>query len=68
MKSPKIKKMALMCRSVSGQGVLDYILVFTIVIAALLIMGYYIRNGLSGKYRETADVFGQGEVYIPNTK
>jgi uncharacterized protein (UPF0333 family) len=51
-----------------GQGILDYILLLTIVVAALLIMGYYIRNSLSGKYREAADVFGQGETYIPNTR
>jgi len=49
----------------AGQSLLDYVLLFTIVIAALLIMGYYIRNSLSGKYREAADVFGQGEQYIP---
>ena len=57
-----------MRKNISGQSLLDYILLFTIVIASLLIMGYYIRNSLSGKYRETADVFGQGETYIPNTK
>jgi hypothetical protein len=56
-----------MRENISGQSLLDYILVFTIVVAALLIMGYYVRNSLSGKYRETADVFGQGETYIPNT-
>jgi len=49
----------------SGQSLLDYILLFTIVIAALLIMGYYIRNSLSGKYRDAADIFGQGENYQP---
>ncbi|MCX5701262.1 MAG: hypothetical protein NTZ63_06965 [Candidatus Omnitrophica bacterium] len=52
----------------AGQSLLDYVLLFTIVIAALLIMGYYIRNSLSGKYREAADVFGQGEQYIPDTR
>lgn len=46
-----------------GQSLLDYILLFTIVVAVILIMGYYVRNSLSGKYREAADVFGQGEVY-----
>ncbi len=55
-------------RDKRGQGVLDYIVLFTIIVAVLLIMGYYIRNSLSGKYREAADVFGQGENYIPNTK
>jgi uncharacterized protein (UPF0333 family) len=54
-----------MRKDASGQSLLDYILLFTIVVAALLIMGYYIRNSLSGKYREAADVFGQGETYNP---
>ena len=57
-----------MRKSIRGQSLLDYILLFVIVVAALLIMGYYIRNSLSGKYREAADVFGQGEVYIPGSR
>lgn len=48
-----------------GQSMLDYVLFLTIIIATLLIMGYYIRNSLSGKYREAADTFGTGEVYSP---
>ena len=51
-----------------GQSLLDYILLFTIVVAVILIMGYYVRNSLSGKYREAADVFGQGEVYVPGSR
>jgi nitrogen fixation protein FixH len=57
-----------MRKGVLGQSLLDYVLLFTIVVAVLLIMGYYVRNSLSGKYREAADVFGQGEVYIPGTR
>ena len=57
-----------MRKSTAGQSLLDYILLFAIVVAALLIMGYYVRNSLSGKYREAADVFGQGEVYIPGSR
>jgi len=45
---------------------MDYIFLFTIVVAALLIMGYYVRNSISGKYRDAADVFGQGEMYVPS--
>jgi hypothetical protein len=54
-----------MKKTFAGQSLLDYVLLFTIVLAALLIMGYYIRNSLSGKYRDAADVFGQGETYKP---
>jgi len=50
---------------IKAQGLLDYLFMFIIVIAALIIMGYYIRNSLSGKHRDAADVAGQGEIYIP---
>ena len=49
-----------------GQSILDYVIFLTVVIAALLIIGLYVRNSLSGKIREGADVFGQGETYLPN--
>ena len=48
-----------------AQSIIDYVVTFTVVVAVLLIMGYYIRNSLSGKFRESADTFGQGEVYQP---
>ena len=49
-----------------AQGVLEYIVVFIVIVAVILIMGRYLRNSLSGKMREGADVFGKGEVYVPN--
>lgn len=49
----------------AAQGTLDHIIFLCLIIAALLVMGNYIRNSLSGKWRETADTFGRGEVYIP---
>jgi len=57
-----------MRKNLTGQSLLEYVLIFAIVVAALLIMGYYIRNGLSGKYRDTSDVFGQSENYIVGQK
>lgn len=48
-----------------AQAILDYVFLFVIVIAVLLIMGYYVRNALSGRYRDAADVFGHGETYVP---
>ncbi len=50
-----------------AQAILDYVVLLAIVIAALLIMGYYIRNTVSGKLREGADTIGQGEVYRPGS-
>ncbi len=49
----------------SAQGTLDHIIFLCLIITALLVMGNYIRNSLSGKWRETADTFGKGEVYVP---
>jgi len=57
-----------MRKNLTGQSLLEYVLIFAIIVAALLIMGYYIRNSLSGKYRDTSDVFGQGETYIAGQK
>jgi len=50
-----------------GQAILDYVILLLVIVAALLIMGYYIRNTISGKLREGADSIGQGEVYRPGS-
>ncbi len=49
-----------------AQAIIEYVAIICIVVAALLIMGYYLRNTFSGKYREAADTIGGGEVYQPN--
>ncbi len=54
-----------MLKNKHAQSILDYVAIFAIIIVVLLIMSYYIRNSLSGKIRESADVFGSGEVYDP---
>lgn len=50
-----------------GQAILDYVILLAVVIVALLIMGYYVRNSLSAKLREGADAIGQGDVYRPGS-
>ena len=45
-----------------------YVLVLVIIIAVLLVMGYYIRNSLAGRIREGADVFGEGQTYLPSVE
>ncbi|MFC1594083.1 hypothetical protein ACFL38_02025 [Candidatus Omnitrophota bacterium] len=52
------------CRG--GQALIDYTIMLIILIATVLIMQYYIRNSLAGKFREGADVFSRGEVYAPD--
>lgn len=49
-----------------AQTIIEYVALFCLVVAALLIMGYYLRNTFSGKFREAADSVGGGEVYRPN--
>jgi len=48
-----------------AQSILEYLVLFIIVIASLVIMRYYLSNAFSGKMREGADSIGQGEVYRP---
>jgi hypothetical protein len=48
-----------------AQSILDYAVFIIILIAVLSIMAYYVRNSLSGRFRDMADVFGSGEVYQP---
>lgn len=48
-----------------GQSLLEYAVLFAAIIAVIILMGRYMRNSLSGKFRETADSIGQGEVYKP---
>ena len=54
-----------MMRKIRGQGILDYLVLLAVVIAALLVLGRYIKNTLSGKMREGSDIIGQGETYRP---
>lgn len=49
-----------------AQGLMDYLFLLTIVVVVLLVMGYYIRNALSGKYREASDTIGQGDIFVPD--
>jgi len=49
----------------NSQTILEFVILLCIVILAILLLGYYLRNSFSGKFREEADSFGQGEVYVP---
>ena len=48
-----------------AQGTLDYVFLLAIVILTLMLVGYYLRNSLAGKWRETADTIAGGAVYRP---
>lgn len=49
-----------------GNLILEYTVLIVIVIAALLGMHTYVTRGLSGRWRQSADVFGFGRQYQPN--
>lgn len=46
-----------------GQTLLEFVILFIVVIAALLTMKNYMQRGIQGKWRETVD--GLGSQYDP---
>ncbi len=49
-----------------AQAMLDYVVLLVIVVATLVVMGYYIRNSFVGKWREVSETYGRGETYVPD--
>ncbi len=43
-----------------GQSVLEYAILMVIIIAALLSLQVYIKRGLQGRYKSSADEIGDG--------
>jgi hypothetical protein len=48
-----------------SNAILDYVVVFSVAVIAIIVMAWYIRNSLAAKTRETGDSFGGGEIYQP---
>ncbi|MFH0763275.1 MAG: hypothetical protein V1925_05250 [Candidatus Omnitrophota bacterium] len=46
-----------------AQVLLEYALLIILVVAALVAMRYYIIGAVQEKYRQSGDVFGEGEQY-----
>ncbi|MBI4982891.1 MAG: hypothetical protein HZC15_07175 [Candidatus Omnitrophica bacterium] len=55
-----------MFRKNKAQSIIEFAVVFAVIVAAIIIMGQYIKNALSSKIRDTADTFGQGESFEPD--
>ncbi|RJP27427.1 MAG: hypothetical protein C4533_08200 [Candidatus Omnitrophota bacterium] len=55
-----------MKRTVKGLSTIEYAVFICIFIAALMAMRIYLQRNIQQKYRESADVFGQGEQYALN--
>lgn len=49
-----------------AQSILDYVFLVAIIIVVLLIMRYYIKNSIAGKWREVGEAISQGEAYRPD--
>lgn len=48
-----------------ASSIVDYVLVFFVVMAVIVSMGAYIKRTLMGKYKETGDAFSHGRQYEP---
>jgi Flp pilus assembly pilin Flp len=49
----------------SGVSLLEYAGLVAMVATALLAMFFVIQRGVSGNWKQSADVFGHGQVYQP---
>lgn len=58
-----MKKMNKRTRLTSASAVIDYTLLIVAVVSTLLIMGAFLRRGISGKWKDMADIFGKGRQY-----
>lgn len=44
-------------------SIIDYSLLIAAVVTTLIIMGLYLKRGISGNLKESADTFGHGRQY-----
>ncbi|MDD2752359.1 MAG: hypothetical protein PHN59_04440 [Candidatus Omnitrophica bacterium] len=49
-----------------AQGVLAYVVFIAVVTGALVAMKFYLLRTVQEKYRQSSDVWGEGEQYEPN--
>lgn len=48
-----------------AQSTLEYFVMIAVIVAALFAMQVYIKRGIQGKMRDSADSIGQGFLYSP---
>lgn len=46
------------CKRVRGQSTIEYVILIGFVVAAIIFMGVYMKRGIQGKLRESADQVG----------
>lgn len=54
-------------KHIKGMSILEYGLVFAVVVAALVGMQIYLKRAISGRWRQAADTFGYGRQYTAPT-
>lgn len=42
---------------------MEYVVIISIAVAALVAMSAYLKSAIQGRYRESADTFGRSEQY-----
>ena len=48
-----------------GTFTIEYAILITVLVVALLGMFIYLRSALCGRWRQTIDAFGDGRLYFP---
>ena len=54
-----------MTRRRDGMFTVEYAALVMLVAAALAVMAFYVKRGLSGRWRSAGDTFGYGRQYEP---
>lgn len=49
-----------------GSSILEYAIIISLVVAALVAMSVYIRRAVCGKWRQAADSIGFGRQFDPD--
>ena len=49
----------------TAQTTIEYVIMFSLIVAALFAMQVYLKRGIAGKMRSSADEVGGGLVYSP---
>jgi len=48
-----------------GQSLLEYSILFAVILSAILIMQFFIKRGYQGRLKKDTDTVGQGNLYSP---
>jgi Flp pilus assembly pilin Flp len=54
-------------RLLKGASIVEYMLMIAAVAVAVIGMSVYLKRAVSGKWKQSVDVFGYGRQYDPNS-